>query len=136
MRWIDRLREIIAVEEPPPVRRRLPDCRRNETVAFTFQNSRGEKLIYEACFGLDAKDVVREVFCNVAKTGTDLQALINDACVNMSISLQFGARIGDLAHALGELRDEVDPENRPASILGAIAVAGAELEAELAGLQL
>jgi hypothetical protein len=132
MRWIARLFKIFS-GRCVGKRTLLPNCRKNIHLNVPFDGSRGRHRTYDVCFGLDDDNIVREVFCDVAKTGTELQDLVHDACIAASIALQFGARIGELAHSMCELREENELSGPPASPLGAIACAGAALEAELAG---
>ena len=73
---------------------------------------------------------VAEVFCNSPKVGSGSQAWINDCCIILSLLLQHGMTIGDIAKSLGENRDEGKASGPPSSPLGAIARAGTALELE------
>lgn len=80
--------------------------------------------------GFDAEHVLREAFCAGFRADTSLCALANDACILLSRLLQHGERIEDLASALIEDRPEGAPSGPPASIIGAIARAGVEIQAK------
>jgi hypothetical protein len=88
---------------------------------------------YEVGFSPDNDGIIREVFCEAAKSGEEMQAMIHDACISISRALQFGDRISDIASSLGELRPEDGSPGTPASPFGAIARAGAKLELEFTG---
>ena len=63
----------------------------------------------------------REVFASGSRFGSDLQAVIDDACVVISLALQFGARPADLSRSLGTIPSLYDPEQSEcASVIGAI----------------
>lgn len=63
--------------------------------------------------GYDAAGEPREVFCSDFKVGTEMNTLVGDACVMLSILLQHGADLHDIAAGLAE----------PKSIIGTIAAA-------------
>lgn len=72
---------------------------------------------------------VREVFASGTRTGSDMQRMIDDACVVISLALQFGALPGDLGRSLGSVPDPADGmAETPASVIGAILRAISELE--------
>ena len=58
-----------------------------------------------------------EIFCDGAKIGSEMDLLIDDACVALSMLLQYGAEPQALAHSMGRLGD-----GAPASIIGALAI--------------
>lgn len=111
-------------------RMRLPDRRRAVRDIVECRDSQGNTHCYDVSFGLDAEGAIREVFCvpRRAKTGSDLQGLMHDACIAISRALQHGDRIADLANSFGELRAEGETSGPPASPLGAIARVGVVLE--------
>jgi hypothetical protein len=136
MRLIDVFRRILAAEQTPPrARVRLPDKRAHFLREVAFRDARGnDHAPYEVGFGPDAAGAVREVFCSGGKSGSDMQSLIHDGCILMSLALQHGATMADIVHSLSELPDEDDEsKTRPASPFGAIARAAVALETELAG---
>jgi len=113
------------------MRTKLKQRRYCEAVTIVFGQSGFEKL-YEVHFGFDETGFVKEVFCLPERTGTDIQGMVHDACIAISIGLQHGMAIGELASKLGELRPEGAKRGPPSSIFGAIAIMGAALEARRA----
>jgi hypothetical protein len=132
MRWINRLRAIIA-EEIKQLRTRLPNKRDHIVCTVPFKDARGNKHEYRVGFGPDSTGTIWEVFCSDGKSGSDRQSMIHDGCILMSLALQHGASIADIAHSMSELTEEDQSGARPASPFGAIAEAGAALEQELKG---
>lgn len=103
----------------------LPNRRRQVTDVVTHDNRD-----YLVTFGLGTDGLIRESFCTTAaKTGTDMQAFINDACIAVSLLLQHGMTMAELAAAFGENRNEGEKSGPPSSVLGAIARAGAAIDA-------
>jgi hypothetical protein len=100
-----------------------------ETIIFEFSAKSARE--FEVTFGLDQQGAIREIFCAGGHTQSDLQDILNDACIATSIALQHGARIADLAKSFGETREEGADSGPSSSPIGAIARAGAVLEAEL-----
>lgn len=66
-----------------------------------------------ATVGLDAAGHVRELFIRTTRPASDLDRLLDDAAVGLSLALQHGARARDLAAAVARRRDG------PATIIGA-----------------
>ena len=102
-----------------PVTRRtpLPARRQNQTVEVDFA---GQRVI--VCMGFDPAGAVREVFAAGHKAGSDMQHVIDDACVIISIALQHGITAEALAKSLGRVpawRGGLEVE-APASPVGAI----------------
>lgn len=95
----------------------LPSRRRNETFTLDW---RGQTV--SVTFGIDAAGRVREVFADIAKTGTDLQALLADWCVIVSVALQHDIPPSALARSLCRVPDPARGEGAdlPASLIGAI----------------
>ena len=89
---------------------RLPNRRPSELVTIDWAGSE-----YTLGFSRDSNGAVIEVFLTGAKSGGDLDALLNDASVLLSIGLQHGASIEELRKSLA--RDGAT--GGPASIIGA-----------------
>lgn len=103
---------------------KLPDRRR----AFTFELEwRGSELTFSV--GLDRDWRVREIFADGHKTGTDLEALYDDACIVMSEALQRGLDVAALAAKLR--REAVDPQASAASFIACLAEGAARAELDL-----
>lgn len=95
----------------------LPQRRRNATVDAAF---RGQPL--SVTVGFDDSGAAREVFANGPREGSDMQHLLADACVVISIALQSGIAPAALARSLGTVPDwSSGTEGRaPASPIGVI----------------
>lgn len=91
-------------------RTRLPDRRLAETVDLTFAGQR-----FTVTVGFFPDGHPGEVFADGAKVGSDLAGLLDDACVVVSLLLQYGVRPAALASSMGRLGD-----SRPASLIGAV----------------
>jgi len=104
----------------------LPPRRRAETVALIW---RGAPLT--VCVGFDDAGGPREVFVDGPREGSDMQHLLADACVVISVALQHDVPPAALLKSLGTVPEwqngaQVDA---PASVMGAVlrAVASASL---------
>jgi hypothetical protein len=107
-------------------RERLPNRRPSITVDLDWN---GHAFAITAGYALNGR--VHEVFASGLRGGSDMQRLVEDACVMISIALQFGARPGDLRRSLGSVLDPADETvSRPASVLGVILAAVERLDAE------
>ena len=80
-------------------RKRLPNRRISRTIEVNWPV--GSDRHYTISIGFDERGTVRELFADWQKAGSDLESIIDDACVGYSLALQFGANIADLAQALG-----------------------------------
>ena len=101
-------------------RTRLPDRRRNliRDVAFGSQ-------AFTVCIGYDDTGRPLEVFADGQKTGSAMAAFIDDACIVISIALQYGIAPEALARSLSTIpvwENGVKGEG-PASPVGAILAA-------------
>ncbi len=101
-------------------RERLPDRRPNQTRELTWAGSDDQPTEFSVTVGFYMDGRPAEVFCNGAKVGSTMQALLQDACVVMSIALQYGVVPAELAHSMGRTPLS-ETESVPASIIGAIA---------------
>lgn len=100
-------------------RERLPNRRPSETRTVEYHGTR-----FELTIGFrpgPGAPVPAEVFCRSAKPGSDLDQLLDDASVIVSLALQHGADPAAIGRSLGRLHDQ------PASVLGAIADVLAEV---------
>jgi hypothetical protein len=89
-------------------RRRLPNRRGCETHTLAVGNT-----TVTATVGFDAAGQPAEVFLSGGKVGTDLDAMLGDAAVAISVALQYGIPPGALAKSVGRTPETVDgPESR------------------------
>jgi hypothetical protein len=95
----------------------LPYRRPNETREVQFAGGR-----YTVSVGFYGDGQPGEVFFDGAKEGSDVRAIMSDACVLISIALQHGITRAELERSLGRVPRWVDGNERdgPASIIGAI----------------
>lgn len=106
-------------------RKRLPNRRHGmtEEVEFDPQDKSGGRCTVNIGFADDLRPA--EVFISPRKRGSMTDALLNDAAILLSLALQHGAEVGDIAHSLGRTAD-----GRRTTVLGAAidlaAVVGAE----------
>jgi hypothetical protein len=85
--------------------------------------------VFAVTAGFAPDGCVREVFASGTRTGSDMQRMIDDACVIISLALQFGALPGDLRRSLGSIPDPAaGMADAPASVIGAILRAIGDLE--------
>ena len=109
-------------------RERLPnrrDCA-IETIGWAGRS-------WTVCIGFAPDGRPLECFADGVRSGSQLEALVDDGCIAISLLLQFGARPEDLARAFGRegtAPEGVDYEPGAASLLGAIARRIAEIAAE------
>lgn len=104
-----------------PGRTPLPHRRQNMTLDIGFKAHR-----FSVCVGYDAAGAPREVFADMERGGgSDMHALLADACVIISIALQHGLTQEQLAKSLGVVpafHDGLEVEAH-ASPIGAIIAA-------------
>jgi len=94
-------------------RKRLPDRRPNDTADLEFEGT-----LYAVTLGYyPDTGRVGEVFTHGAKVGSAMDALLNDACVALSLLLQNRIEPVALASSMGRL----GKNREPASIIGALA---------------
>jgi hypothetical protein len=108
------------------MREKLPARRDTLTLPLRFTSGDGNVIALYVSFGLDDQRRVREAFCKAFKVGSDQQALVHDALIVMSVALQCGQSMSDLARVLGA--DHLDKP--PRSFISLIARVGARLDAE------
>lgn len=108
-------------------RERLPDRRRQISTEIAW----GEGALSQTwtlSVGLDDERNVKEIFVTSILGGSDMEALVDDACVAISLLLQHGMDIAEVAKHLG--REGVNPDAPAASILGVAVARAAELQTE------
>lgn len=113
-------RRLAGVPEP-----RLPLPSRRTQVSREFQWG-GKRLVLSV--GFDQQGRAREVFLRGFKIGSEMDALLDDAVLTVSLLLQSGWYVTEYAQHLG--REGVDPGARAASALGMVAELAAEIEAD------
>lgn len=112
------------------MRTKLPPRRFSITTRVIFEAAGGAEQHLIVTFGFDDDGRIREAFCASFHATSSILALANDACILLSRVLQYGEDIAALAGSLGENRPEGASGGPPASIIGAIARAGAQIQTE------
>lgn len=99
-------------------RKTLPQRRPNMTRALVHG---GQEFTLTIGFDLDGQP--REVFADGTKIGSDMAHIIADACVVISLALQYGCTPEGLPKSLGRVPDTMRGADTylPASVLGVIA---------------
>lgn len=94
-------------------RRRLPHRRPSITDALVHDGH-----VFAVTVGFDPRNGrVGEVFAHGAKVGSTLDGILSDACIALSLLLQYGIEPAAFAASMGRLGDG----KSPASIIGALA---------------
>ena len=92
-------------------REHLPDRRPSKTVTFDHD---GTNYALTIGFYLDGRP--GEAFTGNAKVGSGVEAVLDDACILVSLLLQNGVEPAALSKTMGRLGDG----KAPASVIGAI----------------
>jgi hypothetical protein len=92
------------------IKRSLPQRRAAETFNLRFRNQ-----LFTVTVGFFADGTPGEVFINNCKTGNDIESIVRDAGVLLSLALQHGVPPETIRHAVTRGASE-----EPASILGAV----------------
>jgi len=91
-------------------RKRLPNRRLNQTVDIDFGGA-----VYAVTVGYQMDGTPAEVFAHGAKTGSQIDLLLDDVCVALSLALQHGIDPRALAASMGTLST-----GDRASVVGAV----------------
>ena len=84
------------------MRKKLPHRRPSVTRTFETTSDR-----YHISFGIDPEDQqAREIFIHGSKIGSDLEILLDDASIILSLALQHGLPLSQLMHSLNTDREE------------------------------
>lgn len=100
--------------EPRSSRQRLPNRRECFTETIALGNA-----VYGASVGFDEEGTPREIFLSGAKTGSDMEAVLGDSSILISIMLQSGIPAERLAVSMSRIPGEAtDRAAGRASVLG------------------
>jgi hypothetical protein len=105
-------------------RTRLPARRQSITVAGAWPIDGGVPL--HISIGLDDASHVREIFARAKRPDTDLDNVVDDGAVLVSLLLQYGASLAEIEHSLGRSSD-----GQATSVIGQIVDIAREIEAEI-----
>jgi hypothetical protein len=82
-------------------RSKLPNRRANETRRIMFRSiATGNEQTILITVGFDDVGIAKEVFCADFKEGSDLHAVVMDACVLVSRNLQHGDAAAELLESM------------------------------------
>lgn len=108
-------------------RRRPPDRRLSITTRAVWATETAEHAFHiTAGFDPATGQLVEVFYADGQKSGASLRDTVQDACVLISLLLQHGASVQDIGKSLSTA--PVFGEDRPATILGVITDALADLE--------
>lgn len=115
-------------------REEIPDKRHGVRMPVKFKDAMGNETKYPVQFNIAESGRVIECFVSqdearINKTGSQFRAMLEDGCKAISRLLQYGDTMAQLAAYFGEDRPEGAAFGSPSSHFGAIARAGAELDA-------
>ena len=100
-------------------RNRTRDSQPGETRMIRWTGSDDQLTEYSVTVGYYLDGRPGEVFANGAKVGSAMRALLEDACVVVSLALQHGIEPSALAHSLARVPVS-ETESAPASVIGAV----------------
>ncbi|KKL27275.1 hypothetical protein LCGC14_2386790, partial [marine sediment metagenome] len=119
-------------------RARLPNRRDSELETLVVDGQR-----FEVCVGFDPETGrPREVFLNGGKEGSDFDAMLSDAATVISVALQHGVPLAELAKSVGRAPElstapgsflQLAAGTEPASPIGAALDLLCRLEPSVAG---
>ena len=109
-----------------PNRQKLPNRRRQQTDELRH----GEHTFLVSC-GFDDAGRVKEVFAKGFRQGTDMDALIDDAMILLSIAQQHGETAERIRGSMSRHGGGISAATEPASIIGAVVDLVAEIEREI-----
>lgn len=99
------------------VRTPLPTRRPNATVMVRWRQHDLAVTV-----GFDAAGLPREVFAHGARVGSDMQALLDDACTGLSVAMQQGASAWLMGKSMGSapVMHDADGAHEPVSLFGVV----------------
>lgn len=114
---------------------KLPNRRPGVTLSIKHINSAGteDKIIVTA--GVDTEtDRVMEVFVANPMVGSDMEAILTDGCILISLCLQAGISLDQLISKLGDRREHFrDQLGAPTSHFGTILRAAKQIDLDPVG---
>jgi hypothetical protein len=101
----------------------MPSRRRGFNQRFVYETAAGQRVKVFVTANIDPRDGrIKEVFASNPMIGSDIEALLTDGSILLSLCLQAGVSIAEVVDKLGDLRRNAEDEpGKPTSILGAIA---------------
>jgi hypothetical protein len=106
------------------MREKLSPRRVGITERLTFRPGVPGEVTFDVTFGYELGGPVKEAFTLAFKLGSDYQDLMHQACMLLSIALQSGQSMADIARVMGE----DNPGNPAHSMIGLVVRAGVVLD--------
>jgi hypothetical protein len=106
------------------MREKLSPRRLGITERLTFRPGTLDEITFDATYGFEPGGPVKECFTLAFKVGSGIQDMMHQACTGLSIALQSGQSMSDLARIMGEDH----PEFPPHSPVGLVVRAGVMLD--------
>lgn len=98
------------------MRTQLPNRRPNATLSVPFQGHS-----FFITMGFDEEGRIREVFGNASRLDSDMDFIMSDVCILISVALQHGIGLAELAKSLKMKPDSADGQTEsPASLIGEV----------------
>lgn len=85
-------------------RTRLPDRRPSVNLPVVWRTDTGEQqFVLTAGYSPDTGALAEVFYSDGQKTGSQLQHTVQDACVLISVALQHGVTVAELARSIGRV---------------------------------
>lgn len=111
---------------------KLPNRRPGFVQRITHINSAGSEDQLIITVNVEpSTDKVMEVFSANPMVGSDIEAILTDGCILISLCLQAGISFEELVHKLGDRRKQFEEPGLPTSIFGSIVRAAKAISDEL-----
>jgi hypothetical protein len=111
---------------------KMPTRRMGINESVVHVTSTGDELKLFVTANVSEAARVKEVFCANPMKGSDMEAIMTDGCILISLLLQAGVSVDYIVDKLGDLRKNADdPPGRPTSVLGTIVRAAKAIDDDL-----
>lgn len=100
---------------------------RRLALRLTFRPGTDDQVMVDVSYGFEAGGPIKELFCYPFKVGSVRRCDVRASFMAVSVALQAGQSLADLARVLGE----DDAERAPQSLLGLAVREGVKLDDEL-----
>lgn len=126
---------LLADMSDEPKRTRLPNRRYSVTIPISWKSPDGSDRNYYVTIGFFSDGVPGEIFANGEQEGSQIDAMLSDACILVSLLLQHKVDPKTLAHSMvrvpGVGDDALGAATYPASPIGAIVDALVKLPGDI-----
>lgn len=113
---------------------KMPSRREGFVERIVHINSAGSEDPVTVTINVDQKSgQVLEVFAANPMVGSDIEAILTDGCILISLCLQAGISLEELIRKLGDRRKAFEEPGPPTSVFGSIVRAAKKIDDELRG---